>query len=83
MAENLQKLEISLILAMEKKHGLFIKPKEFSLLFPEINHYRSICRKYGNIKKCIGKADHQDLTVLEAADWLGISPLKIYEIIYL
>jgi len=83
MAETSKKFEYTLISDLEKKFGLFIKPKEFHLLFPEIRNYRSVARKYWNIKKCIGKADHQDLTIQEAAEWLGISPEKIYQIVHL
>jgi hypothetical protein len=83
MGAPVQKFESALISDLEKKFGIWLRPKEFGLLFPEIKNYRSIHRKYLGIKDSLGKKEHQLLTIQEAADWLGIPPQKIYQIVHL
>lgn len=83
MDKKNENLVSGLIAEFEKKFGLWITPKQFHLLYPHINSYKSAHRKYFRVKQCLGKAEHQYLTIQEIADWEGIPAEKIYQIVFL
>lgn len=66
---------------MRKVPQIFIYPKDLLKIFTHLKSYRGAVHRYNSIKMNIGKQKHQYLSVVEFADWEGLTTDLVYQTI--
>lgn len=61
---------------MQQPPPLFVQPTQLMFFF-NISHSSYAYKKYKELKKILGKKEHQLITVKELADWLDIPEIEV------